>query len=92
MDAPRANNLHLYLRELKKHNVTSVVRVCEPTYPASEVEAAGMQVIGTCGYFLVASSDESVDGGYRLDEMSASPFPLRGVLVSIVKLAGNPLI
>lgn len=44
MDAPKANNLHLYLRELKKHNVVCVVRVCEPTYPASEVEAAGMKV------------------------------------------------
>lgn len=44
MDAPKANNLHLYLRELKKHNVVCVVRVCEPTYQASEVEAAGMQV------------------------------------------------
>lgn len=44
MDAPKANNLHLYLRELKKQNVVCVVRVCEPTYPASEVEAAGMKV------------------------------------------------
>lgn len=44
MDAPKANNLHLYLRELKKQNVVYVVRVCEPTYPASEVEAAGMKV------------------------------------------------
>lgn len=44
MDAPKANNLHLYLRELKKQNVVCVVRVCESTYPASEVEAAGMKV------------------------------------------------
>lgn len=44
MDAPKTNNLHLYLKELKKHNVTCIVRVCEPTYPASEVEAAGMEV------------------------------------------------
>ncbi|CAM9138386.1 unnamed protein product [Discosporangium mesarthrocarpum] len=45
MDAPKANNLHLYLRELKKHNVVRVIRVCEETYPASEVEAAGMQLL-----------------------------------------------
>ncbi|CAM9479406.1 unnamed protein product, partial [Sphacelaria rigidula] len=45
MDAPKANNLHLYLKELKKHNVVCVVRVCEATYPASEVEAAGMQLL-----------------------------------------------
>lgn len=44
MDAPKANNLHLYLRELKKQNVVCVVRVCEVTYPASEVEAAGIKV------------------------------------------------
>lgn len=49
MDAPKANNLHLYLRELKKHNVVCIVRVCEPTYQASEVEAAGMQVRKHCG-------------------------------------------
>lgn len=44
MDAPKANNLHLYIRELKKQNVVCVVRVCEPTYPAAEVEAAGIKV------------------------------------------------
>lgn len=44
MDAPKANNLHLYIRELKKQNVVCVVRVCEPTYLASEVEAAGIEV------------------------------------------------
>ncbi|CAM9372488.1 unnamed protein product [Choristocarpus tenellus] len=45
MDAPRPNNLHLYLRELEKHNVVCVVRVCEPTYPASDVTAAGIQLL-----------------------------------------------
>lgn len=44
MDAPKANNLHLYIRELKKQNVVCVVRVCEATYPAAEVEAAGIKV------------------------------------------------
>lgn len=45
MDAPKANNLHLYIRELKKQNVVCVVRVCEPTYPAAEVEAAGIKLL-----------------------------------------------
>lgn len=45
MDAPKANNLHLYIRELKKQNVVCVVRVCEETYPAADVEAAGIKVI-----------------------------------------------
>ncbi|CAM9662457.1 unnamed protein product [Chrysoparadoxa australica] len=44
MDAPKANNLHLYLKECKKHNVVSMVRVCEQTYPAAEVEASGIQM------------------------------------------------
>ena len=44
MDAPKDNNLHLYIKELKKQNVVCVVRVCEPTYPAEEVEAAGIKV------------------------------------------------
>lgn len=32
MDAPRQSNLHLYIRECRKHGVSDIVRVCEPTY------------------------------------------------------------
>lgn len=42
MDAPRQSNLHLYIRECRRHGVTDVVRVCEPTYLAGELEAAGI--------------------------------------------------
>ena len=43
MDAPRQSNLPYYIREMKKHDVTEVVRVCEPTYvPGSEFAAAGI--------------------------------------------------
>ncbi|KAL7577533.1 hypothetical protein ACA910_015067 [Epithemia clementina (nom. ined.)] len=43
MDAPRQSNLPYYIREMKKHNVTQVVRVCEPTYmPGSEFSTAGI--------------------------------------------------
>eukprot|EP00903_Cladosiphon_okamuranus_P015662 g14464.t1 len=45
LDAPKTNNLHLYIKELKKQNVVYVVRVCEPTYPAAEVEAAGIKLL-----------------------------------------------
>lgn len=44
MDSPRANNLHLYIKECKKHNVTDVVRICDPTYSATELENAGIKL------------------------------------------------
>jgi protein tyrosine phosphatase type 4A len=42
MDAPRSNNLHHYIKECKKHNVTDIVRVCEPTYSKTNLQKAGI--------------------------------------------------
>jgi protein tyrosine phosphatase type IVA len=42
MDAPRQANLHMYIKEMRKHHVTQVVRVCEPTYNSSELNNAGI--------------------------------------------------
>jgi protein tyrosine phosphatase type 4A len=42
MDAPRQSNLHLYIKEMRRHSVTDVVRVCEPTYQGTELSQAGM--------------------------------------------------
>lgn len=43
MDAPLQGNLHVYIKEMRKHHVTDVVRVCEPTYrEKGELQNAGM--------------------------------------------------
>lgn len=44
MDAPNDSNLHLYLKELKRHNVMDLVRACEVTYSRDSVQAAGITV------------------------------------------------
>lgn len=42
MDAPRQSNLHVYIKEMRKHHVVDVVRVCEPTYSGGELNSAGI--------------------------------------------------
>jgi formyltetrahydrofolate synthetase len=44
MDAPKESNLHVYIRECKKYNVTHIVRISEPSYSKEEVEEAGIQL------------------------------------------------
>ncbi len=42
MDAPKESNLHVYIKECKKYNVTNIVRISEPSYSREEVENAGI--------------------------------------------------
>ncbi|KAL7535810.1 hypothetical protein ACHAWF_005276 [Thalassiosira exigua] len=44
MDAPRQSNLHLYIKECRRNDVTDVVRVCEPTYLGGELTSAGIRL------------------------------------------------
>jgi len=43
-DAPTESNIDLYLKEMKKHNVTHLARACDPTYPTDALDAAGIKV------------------------------------------------
>lgn len=40
MDAPRQSNLHLYIKEMKRHAVTDVVRGCEECTYSGDVDLA----------------------------------------------------
>jgi protein tyrosine phosphatase type 4A len=42
MEAPKDHNLHLYLKECKRHNVQHIVRISPPSYSRDEVEKAGI--------------------------------------------------
>ncbi len=41
-DAPNDQNINLYVREFKKHNVTDVVRCCGRVYDGSSIVNADM--------------------------------------------------
>jgi len=43
-DAPTDANLDSYLREFKKHNVTNLVRACEPSYATDMLIKEGIEV------------------------------------------------
>jgi len=43
-DAPSAQTLPLYIEAFKLHNVTDIVRLCEPTYPTEPLEKLGIHV------------------------------------------------
>jgi protein tyrosine phosphatase type 4A len=44
IEAPKEHNLHLYLKECKRHNVQHMVRISPPSYSRDEVEKAGIRL------------------------------------------------
>lgn len=44
MDAPSDRNIDYYRAEMQRHNVTDVVRACEPTYDKNALEKFNMKV------------------------------------------------
>eukprot|EP00759_Apiculatamorpha_spiralis_P017563 PhF_6_TR23752/c0_g1_i4/m.33201/K18041/PTP4A; protein tyrosine phosphatase type IVA len=44
MDAPSPSSLSAYIKEMQRHNVSHLVRVCGPTYKSDIVEKAGIVV------------------------------------------------
>lgn len=43
-DRPSDQNIILYIQELQRHNVTAVVRVCEPSYKTDELKNVNIEV------------------------------------------------
>ena len=44
LDCPTESTLDFYLQEFQKHNVTHVIRCCQPTYSISKLNEQGIQV------------------------------------------------
>ncbi|EFA78690.1 putative protein tyrosine phosphatase [Heterostelium album PN500] len=43
-DAPNDDNLQLYINELRKYNISHLVRACDPTYSTEPLQSIGIQV------------------------------------------------
>ncbi|KAF5306045.1 hypothetical protein FQR65_LT00760 [Abscondita terminalis] len=44
-DRPSDQSISTYIQELKKHNVSAVVRVCEPSYKIDDLNSLGIEVV-----------------------------------------------
>lgn len=55
-----------FLQELKRHNVTAVVRVCEPSYKVDELRSDGIEVYDLAYNDGSSPPDEIVDEWFKL--------------------------
>jgi len=60
-DAPNDDNLPLYVAELKKQNVHTLIRACDPTYSVEPLRAAGITVLDLPFHDGGAPSDDVVE-------------------------------
>jgi len=58
-EAPTDANLDLYIKEFKDHNVTQVVRACDPSYSTEKLEKSGVSI----------HEMSFPDGGFPADEV-----------------------
>lgn len=65
-DRPSDTNIHTYVTELKKHRVTAVVRVCEPSYKTDELESEGITVFDLEYEDGTFPPNEVVDAWFKL--------------------------
>eukprot|EP01060_Flectonema_neradi_P000456 TRINITY_DN1028_c0_g1_i1.p1 TRINITY_DN1028_c0_g1~~TRINITY_DN1028_c0_g1_i1.p1 ORF type:complete len:204 (+),score=38.60 TRINITY_DN1028_c0_g1_i1:135-746(+) len=52
LNAPTPSNLSVYIKELKRNGVQSLVRVCAPTYKEDLVVAHGIKLFDSAGWFF----------------------------------------
>jgi len=65
-DRPSDQTVPGYIQELKKHRVTAVVRVCEPSYKSDELVNEGIEVYDLCYEDGTYPPNEIIDGWFRV--------------------------
>lgn len=65
-DRPSDQTIHNYIQELKKHKVTAVVRVCEPSYKTEELKSEGIEVYDLPYNDGMSPPKEVVEGWFKV--------------------------
>lgn len=65
-DRPSDQTILTYIQELKKHHVTAVVRVCEPSYQVDELKNEGIEVYDLCYKDGTSPPNNVVEGWFKI--------------------------